>query len=217
MASQNATAPSKHVIDLSGKTFGKWLVIGFRGINAGHRAMWLVRCACGHEKRMPGDTLRKGLSKSCATCGRYRHGHASRRSPEYRAWANMLTRCRNPESAYFEIYGGRGIRVCVRWHSFQNFLADMGPRPSQRHSNHRLDNDGNYEPGNCVWATAEEQARNRSNNSLLTFNGETRCVAEWSSVLGLNYCALKMRIRKGWSVERALSTPIRHMAKRRIT
>lgn len=216
MAGENSNVPSKHVIDLTGKTFGKWVVLEFRGISKSRRATWLCRCDCGKTKVQPSNALLRGTSKSCATCGRYRHGQGGNlRSPEYRTWANMLTRCRNPQSTYFNLYGGRGISVCSRWHVFQNFLDDMGLRPSKLHSLDRIDSDGHYELDNCRWATQKQQARNKRNNRLLTFNGDTRCLAEWSAMLGLNYYALQMRLTKGWSVERALTTPVRHMAARR--
>ena len=112
--------------------------------------------------------------------------------------------------AHIEHYNGaRGISVCERWHRFENFLADMGePKPGQ--SLERIDNHGNYEPGNCKWATRSEQGRNKRNNRLVTYQGETLCVAEWAERRGLKYLTLYMRLfASGWDVERALNTPVR--------
>lgn len=129
----------------------------------------------------------------------YKHG-ASRigqKTPEYRIWCAMRERCANPHHNQFHRYGGRGIRVCERWDSFANFLTDMGVRPSASHSIDRYPNkDGNYEPGNCRWATDVEQARNKSTSMILTLNGETLHVLEWANKLNLSINTIRMRLRK---------------------
>ena len=131
-------------------------------------------------------------------------------SPENMAWREMRKRCYSVQHARYADYGGRGISVCERWKaSFEAFYEDMGPRPSSSHSLERINNDGNYEPGNCRWATPQEQARNRRNNRLLTFQGKTLCAAEWSAITGIHYNTLYGRIAKGWSDERVLTTPVR--------
>ena len=128
---------------------------------------------------------------------------------EERIWADIVQRCTNPKREAYKDYGGRGIRVCDRWlGSSVNFVADMGPRPSPAHTIDRIDTNGNYEPSNCRWATWTEQQRNRRNNHTLTFRGETRCVAEWSEVLGVSKWTLHSRISMGWSTERTLSEPV---------
>lgn len=125
--------------------------------------------------------------------------------PEYGVWASMIQRCTNPNTKTFARYGGRGITVCDGWlHSFEAFLADVGPRPSFAHSLDRIDNDGNYEPGNCRWIEKRLQARNTSANVTLTFNGETRTAAEWAELLGIKPYTLYSRISKGEPVERCL-------------
>lgn len=121
----------------------------------------------------------------------------------------MLNRCRNPRTPGYERYGGRGITVCDEWSDLAHFLADMGPRPSPTHSVDRIDNDGNYEPGNCRWASKSEQQRNRSNNRLLTHNGEVRCVTEWAEVRGLTTGIIMSRLLLGWSIADTLDTPPR--------
>jgi len=121
----------------------------------------------------------------------------------------MRERCANPRSRSYADYGGRGIGVCERWAKFENFLADMGERPSRAHSLDRFPNaDGNYEPGNCRWATPTKQARNRRNNKVLAFGGKSMCIAEWAEVVGINRLTLQRRLRLGWSIESTLTTPL---------
>jgi len=141
----------------------------------------------------------------------FKHGHAvgDKATPEYVAWCNMRKRCNDPTWWAYQFYGGRGIRVASGWEaSFSSFLNDVGPRPSEAHSLDRFpDVNGNYEPGNVRWATAKTQARNRRSNHLLTFRGETKCIAEWSDITGLDQVMIVKRIRRGWAPERALTEP----------
>lgn len=128
------------------------------------------------------------------------------KNPEYWVWAAMLQRCRNPRCRIYPLYGGRGITVCERWTDVRNFMADMGPRP-EGGTLDRIDNDGNYEPGNCRWATPAIQSANTRRAKFLTLNGETRQLHEWAAHLGLTAGALCTRIKR-WGVEKALSTPV---------
>ena len=132
-------------------------------------------------------------------------------TPEYTSWLGMRQRCRNPRNQDFPTYGGRGIRVCERWDSFLTFLEDMGPKPSRKHELDRYpDKNGNYEPGNCRWATRTQNVRNTRFNRLITFNGETLCLAEWAERTGISAGLLQGRLtRLKWTVERALTTPTR--------
>lgn len=116
----------------------------------------------------------------------------------------MLDRCRRPNNHAFASYGARGIKVCQRWHSFENFAADMGERPSTRHSLDRIDNNGSYEPGNVRWATPAEQVRNTRRSVLLTMDGKTLCVADWATELGISRYTLYDRLRRGWTPSRTL-------------
>lgn len=130
------------------------------------------------------------------------------RTPEYKAWQAMIDRCDNKNNQRYERYGGRGIRVCDRWSSsFAAFFEDLGPRPSKDHSLDRIDNDGDYEPGNCRWATRETQIRNTSRNIYVDHDGKRMTLADWSRETGINFFTLRGRILKGWSTKDALETP----------
>jgi len=129
-------------------------------------------------------------------------------TPEYRCWSHIKSRCYNKNVNEYKLYGGRGIVVCDKWlYSFENFLSDMGLRPSKYHSIERINVNGNYEPSNCRWATQKEQQRNRRNNTTLSLNGENKTIAEWTELYGLKRCTISFRIRKGWNVEKAITTP----------
>jgi hypothetical protein len=122
----------------------------------------------------------------------------------------MKTRCENPDSKHYRHYGGRGIKVCERWASFENFLVDMGKKPSRRHSIERDDVNGDYAPDNCRWATMDEQANNRRNNHPIEFRGKTQNMTQWARELGLSEDMVERRINLlGWSYEKALTTPHR--------
>jgi len=116
----------------------------------------------------------------------------------------MRGRCFNPDNAAWANYGGRGITVCERWREFENFLEDMGECPSGFTLDRYPNNDGNYEPGNCRWATYRQQNRNRRDNRIITHNGQQKCLAEWAELLNLNYEMLKSRLNRGWPIERAM-------------
>lgn len=141
----------------------------------------------------------------------YKHGHSPAIGPSstYRTWQQMIERCTNPKRTYYSRYGGRGIMVCDAWlHSFAAFLADMGARPSGATLD-RVNNDGNYESGNCRWATKKEQSRNNSRNVVISYRNESRTLIEWCEVLGLPYKTIKARISPyGWDPIAALTTPV---------
>lgn len=128
--------------------------------------------------------------------------------PEYRVWAEMRRRCRNSKRKDFVNYGGRGITICARWEDFHAFLSDMGPRPSSTYSLDRINNDGDYEPGNCRWVTRLEQNNNKRTSRILEFGGRSLNLAGWGRTLGIPAHILSWRIRNGWSVSRALSQPL---------
>lgn len=176
---------NKALIDITGQTFERLTVTSFAGTDHVNHARWNVRCVCGKEKVVTGKSLRAGAIRSCGCLRkdnnqgrrfqkgealRLKHGHCRRstgpgRSPrttEYQAWAGMKSRCYNPRNKKFSDYGGRGIAVCERWRNdFEAFLADVGLKPSPKHSMDRIDPNGNYEPSNCRWATIGEQMINK--------------------------------------------------------
>lgn len=136
---------------------------------------------------------------------------SKKRTPEYRAWDAMANRCTRPTCDKFRYYGGRGIKVCDRWlKSFVSFVEDVGLRPSSGHSLDRYPNpNGGYEPGNVRWATKKEQMRNKSDNHLLTHNGRTAPMAVWAEEIGIPMRTMWARIKRGWSVEKAVTTPLK--------
>lgn len=139
------------------------------------------------------------------------HGFARRpnRIPEYGVWIGMKKRCSNPNQKAYPAYGGRGIKVCDIWRNdFQAFFDDMGPRPSKDHSLDRVDNDGNYEPSNCRWATRKQQMRNTSRNHMITYKGETRTMIEWAEIYKIPLKSVWYRINSGWPIEDALTKPL---------
>lgn len=203
-------------IDLNGKRFGRLEVIEYAGRHqspSGSYTLWTCLCDCGNTVTTASKSLRNGIAKSCG-CFRsddaaMRHTtHGMTRSPEFSSWQAMRARCQRPSHTYYKDYGGRGITICERWESFEAFLADMGPRPSLKHQIERIDNNGNYEPSNCHWIEAFQQGRNKRNNRLLSYRGETLHIAEWSRRTGLSRETIWHRLKIGWSVEKAITTPI---------
>ena len=145
----------------------------------------------------------KRINSSRAIIGERSKTHGMSRTRTYKIWFGMKKRCKDESSNRFASYGGRGIRVCERWEVFENFLADMGECPAGM-SIDRIDTNGNYEPSNCRWASAKEQARNRRYNKLLTANGETKPVAEWAEQLGIDQRVIHLRLKRGWTEQQAI-------------
>jgi hypothetical protein len=197
--------------------FGRLLVIGPAEVRKGHKR-WTCRCDCGAIRVVAQDNLRSGHTLSCGCLNRVRlsqprkHGHSKRgkKTRAFNAWCLMKQRCLDRNFPSYPRYGGRGITVCERWRdSFENFLADMGEPPPGT-SIDRENNEGNYEPGNCRWATLKEQARNKRSSRLLSLGGRTQCLAAWAEEVGIGVKVLERRVHQGWSHERALTTPVRH-------
>ena len=208
----NMPVISSRMRDLTGCVFGRLTVTRLHSVTAHSTAKWLCRCTCGNQKPVVGSSLTSGVTVSCgcqklesATSHKQSGGAHGKPSPEYEAWGRMLYRCNTPTCAAWDDYGGRGISVCERWHSFENFLEDMGRRPSPKHSIDRFpNNDGNYEPSNCRWATAKEQTRNRRTSKMISFQGETLCAAEWAERIGVKYGTFLKRLGK-WPIEKAIT------------
>lgn len=197
-------------VDLTGKTFGRWTVLEHCR-SEGKRHFYRCRCECGTEKEVNAAYLRIGDSRSCGCLrdeltGNRRRKHAQTGNATYRCWQNMLNRCRNRKLPNTQNYSGRGITVCKRWEQYEGFLADMGPKPGPGYSLERINNSGNYVPGNVKWATRKEQNRNKRTNRLLTFNGKTLCLEAWAEEIKVQSRTLWQRLRRGWTVERTLTT-----------
>ncbi len=205
--------------DLTGQRFGRLVAIAPAGQARRGRALWECRCDCGSMARVDISLLRNKHTRSCGCLHRERaeqlnlsHGQArvGKKLPVYNCWVAMHARCRNPHDPD---YGGRGIRVCERWTSYEAFLADMGERPSPRHSIDRANTNGDYSPENCHWATKTTQSRNRRNTILLTRGGVTRPLAEWAELLGLKYMTIHRRLRLGLSHADALAPLLRQLVR----
>lgn len=171
---------------------------------------YLCRCDCGRDRVAHTSNLTSGSVVSCGCWRRVRMAtvNATYKTAEYRTWRAMLQRCNNPRRPEYPRYGGRGIAVCDRWLSFANFLADMGKKPLPELSIERIDNNKGYEPGNCCWATPYAQTRNRnSGNRFITFDGKTQMVSEWARAIGLTPAGMYNRLRRGWPLSDALTTP----------
>lgn len=193
-------------VDLTDQKFEKLLVIQRGSNNKSGRATWICKCDCGAENiQATGKDLRAGKVRSCGCLGGTHH---LSKHPIYSAWKSLRRRC-NKETTRSHRYKDRGIKVCERWlNSFENFYADMGSTWKEGLSLDRIDNDGNYEPGNCRWATPEEQASNRENNRKLTYNGETKTISQWARRYNHNPGTLWNRIYLfNWEIEKALKQP----------
>lgn len=193
-----------------GSRFGVLVVTGTE-FKRGTLVLVPCVCDCGKQRDVAINPL---VTKSHARCGclyvdlsrKKFLTHGKSKTPTYIVWQMMIFRCTNKKNNRYKYYAGRGIVVCERWReSFENFIADMGERPEGRYSIDRIDNNGNYEPENCRWATTTEQARNQRTNRLITFRGETKTVAEWSVIVGISRRTIGNRIRLGWEAERILT------------
>lgn len=201
-----ATLPP-NVKNIIGQKFSLLTVVGYVGSDA-NGTHWLCKCDCGCTKQVSLSNLRSGSTKACGCLRGRAIKHGLYYAAEYRVWTHLVQRCTNPKNTSYQNYGGRGIKVCERWReSFVNFFSDMGSRPTSKHQIDRIDNDGHYEPGNCRWATVAEQNRNMRRSQKITFNGRTMTIAEWGREIQLAPHALKNRLKKGWSIEAALTTP----------
>jgi hypothetical protein len=197
-------------LSLYGQEFGRLTAIDVTV--RGGKTYWRCRCLCGNEIEVAGGNLVSGNSTSCGckNLERLRDNPPSRRhgmteTPTWNTWKSMVERCSDPKRKH---YHARGISVHPRWTVFENFLADMGERPEGMTLD-RIDSTGNYEPGNCRWATWITQENNRSINRLLTFDGRTMTTADWARESGISRHALFQRLKAGWSVERALTEPMK--------
>jgi hypothetical protein len=195
--------------DLTGRVYGSLCVVEFAHIYHGH-AYWLCRCECGSYTIARGSHLKAGNISSCG-CKKGNITHGESKTRLYNIWNNMKQRCQNPENTEYHRYGGRGISVCAAWGNyatFRDWALSHGYAPNL--SIDRKDNNGNYEPDNCRWATARQQANNTRQNRLIELDGQSYSVSEWARRLGIKQSTISMRINKyGWSAEKALTTEVK--------
>lgn len=205
----------------TGEHISRFIVLG-KGTRPCH---WLCLCICGKRIEVRGEYLRRKRTKSCGCCmaelvskGKSKHGHSvtqdASKMKMYNVWISMRDRCNRPSKPGYQNYGGRGITVCERWNSFANFLADMGNRPSPKHSIDRIDNDSGYSPENCRWATRQQQSENRRNVHKVSMNGITDTIKKHCRRLGINYGTITSRIRAGEEPIAAMKRKIRAVKKR---
>lgn len=197
-------------IQMVGKRCGRLTVIYDAGLTENGHYAWGCKCDCGTEVVVRGAQLRNGTTRSCGCLQRdtlrdIRRTHGASRgaggdlmlAKAYHTRVHVISRCNNPNSKAYPDYGGRGITVCSRWlDSFEAFLSDMGLPPSRQHSIERLDVDGNYDPSNCVWATAVEQARNQRRSRKITINGITKNITTWQRDSGVTYTTIMKRLSR---------------------
>lgn len=195
------------VTDLTRQRFGRLRVVEFAGsrhVGARFRLAWLCVCDCGATLVALGENLKRGNTVSCG-CSKQTHGMTG--TPEFSAWHNIWQRCSNPSNRRYSTYGGRGIGICERWRSFEKFFADMGSRPSPKHTLDRIDNDKGYDPSNCRWATNLEQAQNTTRSRKLAHDGRVQSVATWARETQIPETTIRGRLGSGWPIDLALSEP----------
>lgn len=200
------------VVDRSGCRYGRLIAISFVG-----NKRWKCLCDCGNITTVATGEMVSGSTRSCGCLQRElsrnrcksRATHGMTKTPTYRSWQAMHVRCRRKTHPAYSRYGGAGISICDAWYSFEQFVADMGERPSGFTLDRFPNRCGNYKPGNCRWATRIQQGRNTSANHLIEYNGQQKTIAEWSEETGLARHVLYSRLYQGWSPHRTLTTPVR--------
>lgn len=198
---------NKHKILEIGSKFERLTITSHAGVDKRNRTLYNAVCDCGNIAICNATELRNGHKKSCGclrselsskrmtTHGATKGGKSSK---EFTTWCSIKQRCLDENTKSYHNYGGRGISICERWvNSFENFLFDMGKRPSSKHSIDRIDVNGNYEPSNCRWATSKEQGRNRRNNRIVNINGSDKSLVEASEIIGIKQGTLISRLNRG--------------------
>lgn len=204
--------------DLVGQRFGRLVAIEPIGRDKQGYVIWRCKCDCGNEKNVSTKCLGRGTA-SCGCLARELSTerltkHGKRYTRLYGVYDGMIDRCNKPNAHEYENYGGRGIKVCDEWMDFDNFYKwamENGYDESAKHGKctlDRIDVNGNYEPSNCRFVSMKTQQRNRRNNVLITYNGETHCMSEWAEIAGLKYVTFCHRIKAGWSMEDAMNKPL---------
>ena len=193
--------------DIAGQIFGKLKAIAPTSERKRGYVVWQFKCGCGNVVHFALSRVTHGRTKSCG-CekpGNVKHGMS--RTPIYRAWISMMSRCTDPKHESYRYYGGRGISFHHSWNSFEQFYNDMGDLPFPEAQIDRKENDKDYGPTNCHWVTAVVNQSNKSNNRYLSYDGESKTIAEWSRVYGIAHSVISYRIRAGWTIDDAITLP----------
>ena len=194
--------------DIAGLRFGRLTVVARVGSDNNGNSRWLCSCDCGEQRNVLAQSLRNGATRSCGCLNREivakretRHGQTG--TSTYRTWDAMLQRCTNPKHRKWPDYGGRGIQVCESWKKYEDFFSDMGARPDGMTID-RIDNDGDYTPENCRWATPTEQMNNRRNNRVFVINGERLTLSQACRKFQINKSTARNRLSRGMDIEAAM-------------
>lgn len=193
--------------ELAGRRFGKVVALQRAHLDNQRRLKWLCECDCGATLAVREEVLVKGRRTSCTSCAvsATNTTHGQSRTPLYERWRAMLQRTGNPNNPEYVNYGGRGIGVCERWMSFAYFATDMAATFSPDLMLDRIDVNGGYEPNNCRWTTNREQQRNKRTNHVVAWRGRSMVVQDWGELLGIKPNTIIHRLRRGWTIERALT------------
>jgi len=203
-----------NLINEIGKKHNRLTVLSLYGRNKSGNVIWKCLCDCGNIVNVGSGNLKNGKTKSCGCYFLEKvstHGLTiGGRTREYRIWSGIKGRCNNPKNDRWHDYGGRGIKIYDEWaNSYEEFLKYMGKCPSKSHSIDRYPNlNGNYEPGNVRWATQKEQCNNKRNNVIIEYNGESKNIAEWVDIFGIDRSTFYDRVKRGWKPEDAISRPV---------
>lgn len=202
--------------DLTGKKFNKWTVLHFSHRGKPYSKYWVCECDCGTIRPVEGSALKSGASKSCGCWRRevmrnqtWTQTHGLSKTRLHDTWGKMIRRCEQPKDKRWERYGGRGISICDEWRNdflaFYNWAMDNGY--SDELTIDRINNDGNYEPSNCRWATAKQQSSNRSRTRFYTIDGVTKHLTDWCETYAIGYHKVWYRLKRGCTIEEALTLP----------
>lgn len=204
----------KRLKDFTGFHKNKVTILGPTGNkNCSGKSLWYCRCDCGKEFIAVGSNVKSGNTRSCGCHNLQRireqglsnKTHGLSNSDEYHIWRGIKQRCRNPNNKDYHRYGARGIDILDEWfESFESFYNYLGPRPSEQHSVERIDNHGDYEPGNVKWATQKEQSNNTRSNHLIELNGNIKTITEWEKESPVSRVTINRRLQEGWNVEEAI-------------
>lgn len=198
---------------MPGERYGRWVIVNEVEFNNAGSRKFICKCDCGTMRAVRLTHLRQGVSKSCGCLGgelsrkrATKHGYAG--TALYACWQDMIKRCINPKHKRYKDWGGRGISICKEWMDIESFVKwAQASGYKEELLLERIDNDGNYEPSNCRWATMQEQGNNRRDNRFIAYKGETKTLTQWSRKLGLSSSALSERLKRGWTIQKALETP----------